>query len=443
MFFNFSSRAFCCRSHWVLKSRLLCSNRTLPVVAAEEYAATARVPRSGLLPDSHLITMRSKTGDAAARRLRPAFAAASILLVLLLGVLAYALAKSQHQQRQDINKRFEDRARVAATVNESLFSLASTSVKPADVKTFGGATVDQQALDQRTTVQQQFYAAILTQDGKVLAKSGNVPANIGSHPTVKEAMRSETAVYSSLMNGPGGTIAIESAIAFPTKYGVRLDVTSGKADALGQFLNSFLTKLPNVADATSYVVDRANKVIATPGTKSRPGVELPDKALEKAIATRSSGSYDGDRYFASSAINGTPWRIVLSASKSNLYSTVETTVPWLIFVAFVVVSLVGIVLLWRVLISNAELQRADLSRRHALEINDNVVQRLVLAKYALDRGATETSQQKLAETLRETQQLVTSLLEEREITPGALRRDVPAETEGRPAPQSLSKDEQQ
>ena len=90
-------------------------------------------------------------------------------------------------------------------------------------------------------------------------------------------------------------------------------------------------------------------------------------------------------------------------------------------------------LLWRVLIANAELQRADLSRRHALEINDNVVQRLVLAKYALDRGATETSRQKLEETLRETQQLVTSLLEEREITPGALRREAPAETEGRPA----------
>jgi hypothetical protein len=107
-------------------------------------------------------------------------------------------------------------------------------------------------------------------------------------------------------------------------------------------------------------------------------------------------------------------------------------VPWLIFAAFVLASLLGTVLLWRVLISNAELQRADLSRSHALEINDNVVQRLVLAKYALDRGATETSQQKLAETLRETQQLVTSLLEEREIAPGALRRDQPAETEGRP-----------
>jgi hypothetical protein len=376
--------------------------------------------------------MRSKTADAAAKRLRLPFAIATALLVALLGVFAYALANSQSQQRSDINKRFEDRAKVAATVNESLFSLASSTVKPQDSQRFGSETVDEKFLQQRTALQQQYYSAILSSDGKVLAKAGAVPADLTSHPTVKEALRSQSAVYSSLMDAPGGKTSIESAIAFPTKYGVRMDVTSGNADALSQFLNSFLSRLPTVANARSYVIDRANKVIATPGSKSRAGVELPDKELGAAAAERGSGSYDGNRYFASSSISGTPWKIVLAASKSDLYSSVETTVPWIIFGAFVIVSLVGMTLLYRVLVSNAELQRADLSRRHALEINDNVVQRLVLAKYALDRGATETSQQKLAETLRETQQLVTSLLEERDIEPGSLRREVPAETEGRP-----------
>jgi hypothetical protein len=385
--------------------------------------------------------MRSKTADAAAKRLRPAFAGASVLLIALLAVLAYALASSQHQQRKDINKRFQDRARVAATVNESLFALASSSVKPTDSQRFGGQTVDSKFLAQRTALQQQYYAAILSSDGKVLAKAGDVPADLASHPTVQEALKSKTAVYSSLMKGPKGSVTIESAISFPTKYGIRLDVSSGKADALAQFLNSFLSKLPNVADAKSYVIDSSNKVIATPGTKTRAGVSLNDAALAKAVSRGENGSYAGDRYFAASKIKGTKWRIVLSANKSKLYSTVETTVPWLIFSAFCLVSLVGIVLLWRVLISNAELQRADLSRRHALEINDNVVQRLVLAKYALDRGATETSQQKLSETLRETQQLVTSLLEERDIAPGALRRDAPAETEGRPEPTPLGQEE--
>src|SRR5215212_6891527 len=102
--------------------------------------------------------MRSKTADAAAKRLRPAFIAASLLLTLLLAVLAYALASSQHQQRKDINKRFFDRARVAATVNESLFALASSSVRPTDSERFGGQTVDSTFLEQRTALQQQYYA---------------------------------------------------------------------------------------------------------------------------------------------------------------------------------------------------------------------------------------------------------------------------------------------
>src|SRR5438309_4743284 len=363
-------------------------------------------------------TMRSRAADAAARKLRPAFAAASLLLVLLLAVFAYALAHSQSQQRHDLQKRFEDRARVAATVNESLFALATSTAVPGDIKRFGGKTVDQAALVQRTAAQQQFYAAIGSSNGRVLAKSCPVPANIVSDSTVKEALKMKSAVYSSLLRGPGGVNAIESAIAFPTKYGRRVDSSSSKADVLSQFLNSFLSRLPSVAHARSYVIDRSNKVIATPGFKSRPGVSLPDKALAAAAAKRASGSYDGGRYFTSSPISGTPWRIVLTAAKSDLYSTVKTTVQWFIFIAFALVSMFGMILLWRVLISNAELQRADLSRRHALEINDNVVQRLVLAKYALDRGATETSQQKLAATLRDTQQLVTSMLAARAIAPG-------------------------
>src|SRR3954452_2868620 len=282
--------------------------------------------------------MRSRAADAAATRLRPAFIAATLLLILLLAFFAYALASSQHQQRKDINKRFFDRARVAATVNESLFSLASSSVRPVDIQRFGGKTVDQQALAQRSAVQQQYYAAILSTDGKVLAKTGAVPADVASHATFKEALKSKSAVYSSLMRGPGGSNAIESAIAFPTQFGNRVDVSAGKADALAQFLNSFLSRLPSVANAKSYVIDRADKVIATPGSKSRAGVNLSDKALAAAAAKGHSGSYDGDGYFASDGIAGTPWKIVLAASKSDLYSTVSTTVPWIIFGAFVLVS---------------------------------------------------------------------------------------------------------
>jgi hypothetical protein len=366
------------------------------------------------------------------------FIGATALLVILLGVFAYALAKSQDQQRTDLERRFSDRAEVAAAVNESIFALATSQTMANDAQQFGGPTVPSKALDLRLAQTQAPYSLILDAQGKVLASSGKVASGTGRDALVARALRSKRTEYSSVLAAAGKKQIIESATPFDTKYGKRIDISSTDAVLLGKFLGGFLKDLPTVANARSYVIDPSARLIAEPGKKTRAGTELADRALVEAAASRPHGSYDGDRYFASDPIAGTPWRIVLSAANKDLYADVQTTVPWLIFGAFVLMSAIGLFLVRRVLLANAELERADLSRQHALEINDNVVQRLVLAKYALDRGATETSQQKLAETLRETQQLVTSLLEEKDIGPGSLRRETAAETEGPPEPATPS-----
>jgi hypothetical protein len=240
-----------------------------------------------------------------------------------------------------------------------------------------------------------------------------------------------------VLPGPGGAAKFETAAAFRTRYGTRVVLSGVRGPLLAAFVNGFLANLPNVAHADSYVIDRNGRIVGSPGSRALPGSPIPDRALAAAVVKQRTGSYDGDRYFTSAAIAGTPWRIVLSASKSNLYSSVngaQRTVPWIIFAAFVLTAVLGLLLLRRVLLANTQLQRAELSRVHALEINDNIVQRLVVAKYALDRGATGTSQEKLAETLQEAQQLVNSLLEEKDIRPGVLRREEPAGTEGPPPP---------
>jgi hypothetical protein len=383
-------------------------------------------------------TPRSRSTDAAVQRLRPVFIGGTALLVLLLVFFAYSLAHSQAQQRRDLEKRFKDRADVAAVVNESIFKLASSGAMAADAARFGAKKVSVAALEQRTAQNSQVYSQIVDAGGTVLAATAGAP---GRDPLrllyVKRALTSGRTEYSGITKGPGGTPIIETATAFKTPFGLRIDVTGVKAKPVADFLNAFLTQLPSVANAQSYVIDPNAKLIASPKATTRPGAELPDRALAAASAQRDSGAYGDGRYFASAPIPGSPWRIVLSASQNSLYSTVngsQRILPWVIFAAFVGAVAFGLLLLRRVLVANTQLERAELSRRHALEINDNVVQRLVVAKYALDRGATEASRQKLAETLRETQQLVTSLLEQKDIAPGSLRREAPAGTEGPPAP---------
>jgi hypothetical protein len=59
-------------------------------------------------------------------------------------------------------------------------------------------------------------------------------------------------------------------------------------------------------------------------------------------------------------------------------------------------------------------------QRQALEINDNIVQGLAVAKYQLDRGADDESREAIEETLHKARGLITDLLGD--LGPGDLRR---------------------
>ena len=73
-------------------------------------------------------------------------------------------------------------------------------------------------------------------------------------------------------------------------------------------------------------------------------------------------------------------------------------------------------------------------QRQALEINDNIVQGLTVAKYELDRGEDQHSREAIEETLRKARALITELLGERnsevELGPGDLRRKSKATVTG-------------
>jgi hypothetical protein len=119
---------------------------------------------------------------------------------------------------------------------------------------------------------------------------------------------------------------------------------------------------------------------------------------------------------------------VLDTTEEELYSEIDNTLSWAIFVAFALTALAGLVLLGRVLKSASELERRELNERHAVEINDNIIQGLALAKYKLERGDEEASAAQVADTLREAQRLVSGLLGDAEIQAGQLRREAAAET---------------
>ena len=92
----------------------------------------------------------------------------------------------------------------------------------------------------------------------------------------------------------------------------------------------------------------------------------------------------------SSPITNSPFKIVLDARQGGpLREHHGPTVTWIIFAAFALALFGSLFFVRRALVTTAELQRRELNERHAVEINDNIIQGLALAKYQLAGGRGE------------------------------------------------------
>jgi hypothetical protein len=365
-------------------------------------------------------------------RLRTLSVVASAMAVIVLVVLGYLIADSQSKARHDLERRFRDRAAVSAALTQAIFATAATSAQGDAADRLGGRRVSEAALEATARRGNLLYARVLDAHGKVLAATRSAPPlapGAAAAPWVARARRTFTAQLSDVIPGRGKGGALEWAIPFRGPTGPRMQVSGIDERLVSGFLAGFLRRLPNFAlGASSSVLDSHGRIVGSPTRGTRPGGRLPDAALLTALRKRPEGGYrsDGGRFFTSALVPGSSWRVVLSSSRDHLYASVNgtrRTVPWLVFGTLAIALAAGLVLLRRVATATSVLERQELNQRHAMQINDNVLQRLTLAKYAMERGDDVVSRDRLVETMREAQDLINQLLGEGEVRPGALRRD--------------------
>ena len=345
-------------------------------------------------------------------------------MLVLLALFLYGLLDSQNQARHDLEQRFEERADVSAAVVEALFDISAAATVQQASQSFGGEEIDEAVLERMAEQGQWRFGEVVDTDGTRLAATSGAQEN-GSDPHVQQALKTGRSVLADL---DPETNSLEWAVAFKAEDGSnRALVIALDQKLIAQFLNSFLAKIPQTERGESFVLD--SNFVQLGGPKA--GTMLEDEDLLAELKEGGTeGAYGDDRFFASAPIENSTWKVVLTTPTDVLYEPVSgsrRTIPWLIFVGFALTALLGLFLLYRVTKAQAEIERRKLNQHHAMEINDNIIQRLVLAKYALDRGSQEMSYEKLSETLEEAQRLVSGLLEEHP-TAGSLRRATPAET---------------
>lgn len=358
-------------------------------------------------------------------RLRAMTIGGALLAAVILGVFAYLIADSQSQDKEDVENRFRDVASVSAAVTNGIFQSAFQSTAMQASEDFSGP-IETGALSAFAEQGQSQYVAVYDDRGREL---GATPGAAAPGPAVDVARTSGKPRLSDVM-GTGKDATIEFAIPYETTTGRRIFVTGSPTQPFADFLAASLGNLPTeFGEAETAMVDSNGVVLGGDNLSSPAGEKIDDQGLLAALESEEYGDYGDDRYFASSVITSSPFKIVLDTSKSDLYESISgRVVTWIIFAAFALALFGGLFFVHRALVTTSELERRELNERHAVEINDNIIQGLALAKYQLEAGEGEASADQVSETLREAQRLVSGLLGDAEVQAGQLRREIAAET---------------
>jgi diguanylate cyclase (GGDEF)-like protein len=268
------------------------------------------------------------------------------------------LAHTQAQTRQGVDQRFALRATLASRFVTTYVSDLVARQTGQAVRHLSSRTVSRREFE-RTVVDGGFGAAVLLDDrGRALEVVPAKRSLIGRDLTAKydhlrEALRGHATVSRVVRSAARGLPVVAVAVPFPTPYGRR--VYSG-AYALSETpVGSYLRNAIATPQSRVLLVDSAGVVIASNAARSTGPVPLrqTDPALARALERGRQGSFDARgtaQHFVSTAIAGTPWRMVIVLPARRLYVSVGGAtfwMPWAALVAFALVSLVAVLLFLR------------------------------------------------------------------------------------------------
>ena len=302
----------------------------------------------------------------------------------LLAVFALELSNNQARSRHNVEGQVRDRAVLAAALIDSLFQSAEQQV-PQDSQTYGGLVVTTAQM-QSALAQGDVYSALLGPDGRVLATSAGITPEVQTQlgtSTALALVRSGDPYGLGNLSQYGNDGAIDFAVSFPTSYGTRTLLTGFTPRTLGPFIEGELKHIPGVGGSLNYLVDGNGVVLASTNPKIPIGQRLTVPGAAQALGQPAADTHD--TYFRQQKLTNSTWRIVLTSPDGALFASVSgwrQEVPWILFIAFALVSVFALALGWRALRSAEQLSEAN----HQLGV---VNEELVDVNGALERRAAE------------------------------------------------------
>jgi signal transduction histidine kinase len=320
-----------------------------------------------------------------------------VLLLALLGAFAYVIVVSQATSRREAEKGFGAEAAISAQLAASIFTTSATSGEIAASKAFGGSTVDPRALTSLAKQSGRAYMLIVDRNGKLLAASRGATAVVRARATtaskhIRAALAGRSALSDELPAATGKGHTLEWALPFKTPFGRRVEVSALDSGLIFNFLSSYLGRTRSNESGRAYVLDSQNHIVAASGETARPGDRPNAPALLRKLGTSSEGTYpEGgvERYFASTPVQDSSWRVVLSEPTSRLYPVLAGTRSWFLFAvlgAFALAGAASLLFFRRALQSGAKLAETN---RELTAVNATLEERVAERTAAAEERARE------------------------------------------------------
>jgi diguanylate cyclase (GGDEF)-like protein/PAS domain S-box-containing protein len=306
---------------------------------------------------------------------------AVVLTLAALVGLGMSLHSSQTEARRSIQHRFADRARLSASLMDSLFASSASASQTRNAQLFGGAHVRVASMRAEAARSHLVSLVLLRADGTVIARSPRTPPalarTIAAKPAfVRAALAGHPLALSDVITAPGATDTIQFAQPFQTRTGRRVLVSGLPPRVLYGFISGYLAEIPEGADGGAYLLDGNGAVIAGPDALQPQRLPVAEAGLAAAVARAPQDAFADGRYFAAKRVKNSRWRMVLTARESVLFASVKGEskwVPWLLLAGFGLGAAVALLLVARVVRGAAQLRASQ--ERYALAVegaNDGI-----------------------------------------------------------------------
>ena len=324
-------------------------------------------------------------------------ALALVFLALLIAFSALGLSSRSDSRRQS-EQRFAGEAALSARLTSALLSSSVAGSEAAAAKALGGPSLSSSTLDALATQSHLAYVLVLDQSGKVIASSSGPAAaarakTIGSQTHVRHALAGQPWLSDILPPPPSlHQNVLEWALPFNTSSGRRVEIEALDPNLLSGFFGTYLRQLQQTSGGAAFILDSGARVLGSGSGTVKTGDRPTSTALLAALAKRPSGFYDFDgsqRYYSSSAVAGTTWRVVMGIRTSALFPALAGSESWFLYAVLAAFALAGgisVLLFHRSLRAGAALRQSNAS---LVALNATLEERVAERTAAAEERATE------------------------------------------------------